>query len=75
MNNEWRLDKLTIEFCNYGEHKGQHVGQIHFQNKDFERFVFQLSPEETKAHLDLIALKIIETENVLVNKLIESLNL
>ena len=34
--NDWRLQKIQLEFENYGENKGKYVGRITFQNGEFD---------------------------------------
>jgi hypothetical protein len=38
---DWRLQKIELEFQTYGEHKGKYVGKIRFQNGEFESFDFK----------------------------------
>ena len=33
---DWRLQKIELEFQTYGEHKGKYLGRIRFANGQYE---------------------------------------
>ncbi len=72
---DWKLQKLEIEFQTYGVHKGEYCGTIRFQNGEFESFQFKIRPDMAQPYIDLIADDIILTASSLGERLIESLGL
>ena len=72
---EWKLDKITIEFQSFGEHKGKYAGMIRFQNGDFESFQFKVRPEIAEKYIQLLSGDIVKSASELGDKLIESLGL
>jgi len=40
---DWRLDKIEIEFKSFGNDKGKYVGSIRFQNGEGERLIESLT--------------------------------
>lgn len=75
LKDDWRLDKLVLEFQTYGEHKGKYVGNIRFQNGDWESFTFKIRPDQTQLYIDLIAEDIVKGAESLGERLIDSLGL
>lgn len=71
----WKLKSLKINFQEYGEFKGKYVGKIEFENDDSEAFMFNLSPEDTAAYMNLIQDKLVKNASHLGDKLLSSLNL
>jgi len=67
---DWRLQKIELEFQSYGEHKGKYVGKIRFQNGEFESFDFKIRPE-----IDLMSADIVKCAESLGSRLIDSLGL
>lgn len=72
---DWRLQKIELEFQSYGEHKGKYAGKIRFQNGEFESFTFKIRPEMAQPYIDLIAEDIVKGAESLGERLIESLGL
>jgi hypothetical protein len=72
---DWRLDKLELEFQSYGEHKGKYAGKIRFQNGDWESFTFKIRPDQAQPYIDLIAENIVKSAESLGERLIDSLGL
>lgn len=72
---EWRLQKIQLEFENYGENKGKYVGRITFQNGDYESFNFKIKPEMAKPYIDIMSKDIVRCAESLGSRLIESLGL
>lgn len=73
--NEWRLQKIEIEYQRYGANKGMYEGKIRFQNDEYESFDFKISPEMAQSYLDLIGKNVVESAESLGSKLIDSLGL
>lgn len=71
----WKLKSLKINFQEYGEFKGKYVGKIEFENDSSEAFMFNLSPEDTAAYMNLISDKLVKSASHLGDKLLTSLNL
>lgn len=72
---DWRLQKITLEFQTYGEHKGKYLGTIRFQNGDFESFDFKIRPEMAQPYIDLMSEDIVKCAESLGSRLIKSLGL
>ena len=72
---DWRLDKIELEFQSFGEHKGKYAGKIRFQNGDFESFSFKIRPDQAQPYIDLIAEDIVKGAESLGQRLLESLGL
>lgn len=72
---DWRLDKLELEFQTFGEHKGKYVGRIRFQNGDYESFTFKIRPDQAQPYIDLIAEDVVKGAESLGERLIDSLGL
>ena len=72
---DWRLQKIELEFQPYGEHEGKYVGKIRFQNGDFESFNFKIRPEMAQPYIDLMSSDIVKCAESLGSRLIESLGL
>jgi hypothetical protein len=70
--NDWRLQKIQLEFENYGENKGKYVGRITFQNGEFESFNFKIKPEMAKPYIDIISKDIVICAEALGSRLVES---
>jgi hypothetical protein len=75
MDNNWRLQKLEIEYAQWGEKKGQYVGKITFQNGDYEGFTFKLTEEQNQQFIALMSERVIETASQLGQTLLNSLGL
>jgi hypothetical protein len=73
--NGWRPQTLEIRFNDWGDYKGKYTGQVRFQNKENEAFLFNLSPERTAEYINLIREEIGSAANHLGDKIIQSLNL
>lgn len=72
---DWRLQKIELEFQAYGEDKGKYVGKIKFQNGQFESFDFKIRPEMAQPYIDLMSADIVKCAESLGSRLIESLGL
>lgn len=72
---EWKLDKIEIEFKRYGEDKGKYSGMIRFQNGEYESFTFRVRPDMAGSYIQLIADDVVKAADNLGNRLIESLGL
>lgn len=75
MNNDWRLDKIELEFISYGEDKGKYTGKIRFQNGAYESFSFRIRPEMAGPYVDLIAKDVVKGADSLARRLCESLGI
>ncbi len=75
LNNDWRLQKIELEFQTYGDHKGNYLGKIKFQNGDYESFEFKIRPEMSQSYIDLIGEEIAKHAESLGSRLKDSLNL
>lgn len=71
----WVLDKIEIEFQNYGEHKGKYAGRIRFQNGEFESFTFKIRPDMAQPYINIISEDIVRCAESLGSRLVESLGL
>ena len=71
----WRLQKLTIEFNSYGKNEGKYTGKIGFQNGEFEFFSFNVRPDMAQPYIDLIADDIVKSASNLGERLLLSLGL
>ena len=71
----WRLDKIELEFISYGEDKGKYNGKIRFQNGEYESFSFKIRPEMAKPYIDLMSSDIVKCAELLGTRLVESLGL
>ena len=72
---DWKLDKIELEFQSYGEDKGKYAGRIKFSNGEYESFSFKIKPDMAKPYIDLISDDIVEGAQRLGQRLIESLGL
>lgn len=73
--NNWRLDKIELEFKSYGEDAGKYVGRIRFQNGDYEQFSFKIRPHMAQPYIELIGADIVKCAESLGARLVESLGL
>ena len=71
----WILQKIEIEFQQWGEDKGKYVGRIAFQNGDNESFVFKIRPEMAKPYIELMSKDIIKCAETLGERLTKSLGI
>lgn len=74
-NEDWRLQKIELEFQRFGENKGKYIGKIRFENGDFESFEFKIKPEMAQPYIDLIGSDIVKCAESLGSRLIKSLGL
>ena len=72
---DWRLQKIELEFQTYGEPKGKYVGKIRFQNGEHESFDFKIRPEMAQPYIDLMSEDIVKCAESLGSRLIDSLGL
>ena len=72
---DWRLDKIELEFKTWGENKGKYEGSIRFQNGEYESFKFNINPEMAQSYIDLISGDIVKCAESLGERLINSLGL
>lgn len=74
-SDDWRLDKIEIEFERFGEFKGKYTGSVRFQNGEYENFSFKINPDMAGKYIDLIAVEVVRGAESLGERLIESLGL
>lgn len=74
-NNDWRLQKIELEFQQFGEHKGKYIGKIKFQNGEWESFEFKIYPNMAESYIKLISSDVVKCADNLANRLVESLKL
>lgn len=72
---KWRLQKIELEFQNYGEDKGKYIGKIRFQNGEYESFEFKIRPDMADAYIKLISSDVVKCAENLGSRLLESLDL
>lgn len=72
---EWKLDKIELEFKSYGEDAGKYVGKIRFENGEYESFQFKIRPNMAQPYIDLIGADIVKCAESLGARLVESLGL
>jgi hypothetical protein len=72
---EWKLEKIVLEFQNWGEHKGKYCGSIKFTNGESEMFQFNVNPNMAQPYIDLMANDIVVAASGLADRLMESLGL
>jgi hypothetical protein len=72
---EWKLDKIELEFQRWGENKGKYSGSIKFSNGENESFSFNVRPELAQPYIDLMAKDIVIAASGLADRLMESLGL
>lgn len=70
---DWKLDKLVIEFKTYGPDEGHYVGSIAFSNGDYESFKFKIRQGMAKGYIELIAADVVKGAESLGDRLILSL--
>ena len=75
MKDDWRLEKIEIEFETFGQHKGKYVGKIRFQNGDYESFQFKILPDMAQPYIDLMGKDIVRVASDLGERLLVSLGL
>jgi len=71
----WKLEKIELEFQTWGKDKGKYAGRIRFSNNDHESFTFKVRPDMAQPYIDLIAYDIVKGAESLGERLIESLGL
>jgi len=71
----WRLQKIELEFQRWGKDEGKYVGKISFENGDFEGFNFKIRPEMAQPYIELIGEDIVKCAESLGARLVESLGL
>jgi hypothetical protein len=72
---DWRLQKIEIEFQRWGENKGKYEGKISFANGEYESFSFKIRPEMAQPYIDVMASDIVKSAESLGSRLIKSLGL
>jgi hypothetical protein len=72
---DWRLEKIELEFKSYGENKGKYEGRIRFQNGEFESFSFKIRPEMAQPYISIMSEDIVKCAESLASRLIDSLGL
>jgi hypothetical protein len=75
LDQEWKLDKIELEFQRWGEHKGKYCGSIKFSNGENESFQFNFHPGLAQPYIDLMAKDIVIAASGLADRLMESLGL
>ena len=75
-NQEWVLEKLTIEFkkgYSFNGTKDHYEGRIQFRNGDNESFVIKLREDMTEPYLKLVAQEVIKNAQQLAERMAETL--
>ena len=72
---DWKLDKIELEFKSYGEDAGKYVGKIRFANGEYESFSFKIRPDMAQPYIELIGADIVKCAESLGARLVESLGL
>lgn len=78
MNNNWKLEKIEINFKRGYSFDGsvdRYEGRIQFSNGDNESFTFNIDQVRCNEYIQIIAPEIVTTAEILSAKLLESLNL
>lgn len=75
MNDEWKLDGVEIQFCNWGKNAGKYEGRIRFSNGECESFSFKIQPGMAQKYIDLMAKDIVINACNLGDRLVKSLGL
>lgn len=75
LDQQWKLQKIELEFQTYGEHKGKYCGSIYFTNGEHESFRFNVKPNMAQPYIDLIAEDIVIAASGLADRLMESLGI
>jgi hypothetical protein len=73
--NDWKLEKIELEFNTYGENKGKYTGRVMFTNGDWESFRFKILPDMAKPYLALISKDVVRSADSLARRLCESLGI
>ena len=66
----WRLERLSVHYIDYGDDKGKHKGSIEFANGSGDKFLFSLDVSRTTEYMDLIRVDVIKNAKAL-GKMIE----
>lgn len=74
-SDDWKLQKIELEFKTWGEYEGKYAGTIRFQNGDYESFQFKLRPDMAQPYIDLLADDIVKAATILGERLLVSLGL
>lgn len=72
---DWRLQKIELEFQRYGEDEGKYIGKITFENGEWESFTFIIRPNMAASYIELISKDVVKCASQLSEKLLKSLNL
>lgn len=72
---DWKLDKIELEFQKWGEDKGNYSGRISFSNGSHESFSFKIRPEMAEPYIKLIGDDIVKGARNLGDRLVKSLGL
>ena len=75
LDQEWKLQKIELEFQRWGENKGKYAGSIEFANGENESFRFNVRPDLAQPYIDLMAKDIVIAASGLADRLMESLGL
>jgi len=78
MDNNWKLEKIEIEFkkgYSFNNTIDRYEGQIKFTNGDRESFEFNIDQVKSNQYIQIIAPEIVRTAEILSDKLINSLGL
>ena len=75
MKDDWKLDKIELEFKTFGENAGKYVGKIRFENGDYESFSFKIRPNMAEKYIELLSGDIVKSASDLGDRLIKSLGL
>lgn len=75
-NQEWILEKLTIEFkkgYSWSGTEDHYEGRIQFSNGDNESFTIKLREDMTEPYLKLVAQEVIKNSQQLAKRMAETL--
>lgn len=72
---DWRLQKIELEFQTYGEHKGKYLGKIRFANGQYESFEFKIRPNMAESYIKLISKDVVKCAESLGDRLVKSLGI
>lgn len=75
LQDDWRLQKIELEFQAYGEHKGKYLGKIRFANGQYESFEFKIRPDMAESYIKLISKDVVKCAESLGDRLVKSLGL
>lgn len=76
MENDWKLDRIEIEFKRGYDHNktvDRYEGKIRFENGEYESFSFKIRPDMANDYIKLISEDIVKAASALGENLAKSL--